>query len=623
MIPSPKDEFKKVEEICQQEGFSQSNNFDKRFRYDIIRDPEYTLILGAKIPVVIPLNHQPPIELVSFYLSFVFRPKRFEEPFIRYMIASFKEVVQKIPPYTHDFNIQSVQEKVLSAVQKYYPDENTVEPAVFSSEIPCLNFIRDKILKNPASFEQYIYRLSQDVLDIYRDFNLTPTLELAPEFEKGYPRGRENLVVTFHNPDFDDYFIEEPGSIAYWRNYQYKSIWIRVGMQTVTPFIWYEVLDEQKFHLNYLIHDWLVFCRALIKPSLSVMDSVQFDTLTNQMYNLKPFSEKQMIQDVQKEKEINALFFPSLYFESKISPDLIHPHFILFESAPSSLEELSSVYDFTRAKVFIQNGNYNAAKQLLLECREKLKKFHHTYGQVKILLRLNEIAMTQDNIVESIALLCEAMDLARSGKIPYNDIVEIHLLVARSYAKNNEMEKADAHFNIAIKFLKALPDSKEITPLLFRAYIEIAKIKLEAKDMEGSDEAFKEVVPFINKSEIFEFFYYYERSIFYAANKNESKQMLALTRALNIRNTPPFETVKANVALAKIFLYSKHEPQKALEYLTTADKITLPLSIEGLTLKIQINEILVDTHKMLQNLDLANATQQEVDKLREKLDRLN
>ena len=43
--------------------------------------------------------------------------------------------------------------------------------------------------------EELNQKLSQDVLDIYRDWHLRPSLAYPPEIKNGVPKGRENSTI--------------------------------------------------------------------------------------------------------------------------------------------------------------------------------------------------------------------------------------------------------------------------------------------------------------------------------------------------------------------------------------------------------------------------------------------
>ena len=107
-------------------------------------------------------------------------------------------------------------------------------------------------IKEKPEFEMFNEMLSQDILDIYRDFHLRPALKRPPELFDGFPEGRENLVVMFKSEEPNQYLIEEPGSICYWRDYSYNNIWTRTAFEFLWPYVLYDVFKEKNYHLNYL-----------------------------------------------------------------------------------------------------------------------------------------------------------------------------------------------------------------------------------------------------------------------------------------------------------------------------------------------------------------------------------
>ena len=153
------------------------------------------MILGAKLPIKIPILHQPPIELVSFFPSICIRPRRLDDSFetmVRYLAASFKEAMLNLEPYNYDFNIDKYETQISELVQKLYPNQNSLEPEALNNEREVILAIRNNILRDYDAFEDSFMRISQDVFDIYRDFHLLPTEQLPPELSLGFPRNRRN-----------------------------------------------------------------------------------------------------------------------------------------------------------------------------------------------------------------------------------------------------------------------------------------------------------------------------------------------------------------------------------------------------------------------------------------------
>jgi len=305
-----------VETILKDEGYISNDEFDSVLRYSIIRDPELTLILGAKLPIKMPMLHKPPIELVSFYPSICIRPRRLDESFmtmVRYLAASFKEAMLiDLEPYKYEFNIDNYQTQISELVQKLYPNQSNFEPEALNSEKEVILTIRNNILRDYDTFEDSYMKVSQDVFDIYRDFHLSPTEQLPPELDEGFPRNRRNWVVIFKKDSPEEYLLEEPGCFTYWRDFNHKNVWIRTGLESYSVNIWYEAFKDQNFKMNYLFYDWIIYCRGLIKKIIDpILDQIQFDSGL-----LKSFSETRLIKEYLSKNGAHAIFLPRIVYEN-------------------------------------------------------------------------------------------------------------------------------------------------------------------------------------------------------------------------------------------------------------------------------------------------------------------
>lgn len=623
MLSLPKEDYDRAVEICTQEGFHPSADFNRLFRFDIIKDQEMTFILGVKIPLVMPLAHKPPVELASFYVSMVCRPKRLEEPLIRYLAASFHEVVNKLSPYSHDYNLERYKEKINTIIAEYYPDESLFDSNLMLQERKVNSYIRDKSFKDTSRTDITNLKLSQDILDIYRDFNLLPTNDVPPEFSLGLPIHRVNHTVFFHNAEFNDWLVEEPGAFGYWRDYITKNVWLRSAVQSITPNVWYSSFNDQNFNMNYLFYDWIIYCRGLIKQFLSIFDTPQFQSLAIQNTNgLQSFSDITMRKDFFSHNAPVAFWQHPLVFETQSLQDISPPDRSFFESPPCGLEELTAVSDYEQAKALMERNHISGAKELLLHAKRKLKKFHHILAQVKILFRLNDIAKIENNYQESLEYLAEIQELCKTGKIPIPFIIHMHLQFAWTFVAQKDVKQCNNQIVICLKFLESSPSSPEINALFPRVFLEVVRINMKLEDWAAANEAFKHLLRYSKMYPKYEFYYYYERGTYYEGVKQDQKRILALQKAITINNSPRVDTLKAYLALGKYFLYTKSEPKQALEYLKLAEKLNTQVDLDSLKLRQQTYEMLADTYIALHSESDANFAKTELKTLREKIDRL-
>ncbi len=611
-----------IEKIIQDIGYKSDDQFTSILRYSIIKDPEVTLILGAKLPIKIPILHQPPIELVSFYPSICIRPRRLDDSFekmVRYLATSFKEAMLDLEPYNYDFNIEKYETQISELVQKLYPNQNVFESGALNSEREVILTIRNNILRDYDTFEKSYMKISQDVFDIYRDFHLLPTEQLPPELHEGFPRNRRNWVVIFKKDSPEEYLLEEPGSFTYWRDFNHKNVWIRTGLESYTVNLWYASFKDQNFKLNYLFYDWIVYCRGLINKIIEpILDQPQFDHGL-----LKSFSEIRLLKDYLSKNGSPAIFLPRIVYDNLSSPEKETCERFLFEGAPCSLEEMSAIEDFRLAELYERKGNYNRVNELLLKAKRKLKKFHHINGQIKIIFKLNDLAVKDRNYDKSIEYLNEALELSKSGQVSIENIANIHLSLCYSYALGNSAFNSEKHRQIVKSFLNSLPSSKQNENLICLMYLEFARLNLIQNDYDEANENFKHLLKHIKKDSPYEFLYYFERSHYYKAVKNEAKQYLSLKKAIETNNGPLKERILAHFELGKFYLYTKQDSEKAIDFLTKTLSMNTDVDIESLKIKIKTYEIIADAYNARNYGEAANQATEEAEKIHERLDRLN
>lgn len=611
-----------IKKILEDEGYISNDEFDSVLRYSIIRDPEFTLILGAKLPIKVPILQKPPIELVSFYPSICIRPRRLDESFmtmVRYLSASFKEVMLiDLEPYKYEFNIDNYQTQISELVQKLYPNKSNFEPEALNSEKEVILTIRKNILRDYDTFEDSYMKISQDVFDIYRDFHLLPTEQLPPELDEGFPRNRRNWVVIFKKENPEEYLLEEPGCFTYWRDFNHKNVWIRTGLESYSVNIWYEAFKDQNFKMNYLFYDWIIYCRGLIKKIIEpILDQIQFDSGL-----LKSFSETRLIKEYLSKNGAHAIFLPRIVYENFNSEKDTSERF-LFEGAPCSLEEMSSIEDFRLAELFERKGNFNRAQELLINAKRKLKKFHHINGQIKVIFKLNDLALKDRDYDKSIEYLNEALELSKSGQVSVVNIANIHLSLSNSYALGNSAFNSEKHHQIVKTFLNSLPSTKQNENLICRMYLERAKLNLIQKEYNEADENFKNLLKHIKKDSPYSFLYFFFRAQYYNAVKNETKQYLSLKKAIEINKGPLMERILARFELGKFYLYTKQDSEKALDLLTETLSMNTDVDVESLKVKVKIYEIIADAYRARNYEEAARQAIEEAEKIRERLDRLN
>ncbi|WP_371803217.1 tetratricopeptide repeat protein [Candidatus Lokiarchaeum ossiferum] len=619
-----KNQYMSIKTMLEEEGYRSSNDYNCFLRYSIAKEPETTFILGIKIPIQVPNKVTPKAELVSFYISLSLRPRWLDQSFedsLRYLAVALRETVQTLlqdEPYRYDFNFVAYQSKITQVIEKFYSsnDDPTFQDSSDGSIINSL--LRSNVLQNQHTFDHFNLALSKDVLDIYQDFHLHPTDDLPAELSKGFPENRRNFVVLFKREDPDQYLIEEPGSVTYYRDYVYNNVWIRTGLESHTLNLWYQVFQDQSFKINYLIYDWIIFCRGLIKK---VMPLLENGPLFNPL-DIKNFSYVQFLKQFAPNMYLPGLFLPQLVYENTLVSDYYCRDFFLFESIPCSLEETSIIEHYSQAKILIGKGNYSKAEEAFKDILHRLKKFHHILGEVAVLFKLAKIARIKKNHVLSVAYLEEALDLARSGKVPLSDIVHIHIELIYSHIFNSDSLKANQHKQIVVQFLKDLPANEQSESLILRYYLDMARLSMMEQDFDDANLQFKELLKRIDKHPDYEFLYYYERSKYYAGINNEAKQFQALQKAVDLPDGPKQEHIEAFFDLGLFYLYQRNDHLKAIRYVLEAEAMIQDEDLASLQLKLKCKEVLADAYQAANKGIESEIQKEEAEKIKARLDHL-
>ena len=619
-----KNQFTSIKQMLKKEGYRPREEVDCLYRYSIPIEPESTFILGAKIPIRVPNESHANVELVSFFISISLRPRWMDQSFedsIRYIAVALRDMVetmQENEPYSYEFNLEPYHTKISQLIRHYYSPNDQSPQSDPPTESSMNALLRHNVFQNQNTFDECNLVLSKDILDVYQDFHLHPSDNLPAELSKGFPRNRRNYVVLFRREDPDEYLIEEPGSITYCRDYVHNNVWIRTGLESHTLNLWYQAFEDQSFKLNYLFYDWIIYCRGLTKKIMPLLEN---GPLFNPL-DIKVFSYVQFLKLYASKMRLPALFLPQLVYENTLTSEHQIRDFFLFESIPCSLEETSTIDHYAQAKILIGKGNYSKAEEKLKAILHRLKKFHHILGEVAVLFKLAKIARIKKSHILSIAYLEEALDLARSGKIPLSDILHIHIELIYSHTMNANSLKANEHKEIILTFLKDQPSNDKTDKLFLRYFLDMTKLAMQENEFDEANLLFREILKRMEKQPDYEFLYYFERSKYYAGIDNDSKQFQALQKAVVITAGPKEKQIEALFDLGLFYLYKKKDPLKAIRYVSDAESLIIDVDLAGLQLKLKCCEVLADAYRASNNITSADRKNEEAERIKERLDRL-
>ncbi|MHA1583743.1 MAG: hypothetical protein ACTSWL_00685, partial [Promethearchaeota archaeon] len=420
--------------------------------------------------------------------------------------------------------------------------------------------IRKKIFQHELAFPKFSHQISEDVLNFYKDFELQPTNELPAELSRGVPFERRNWIALFNGSDPSEYIIEEPGTITYFRDHVDKNIWFRSGFQSLTPNVWYETFQSQHYTMDYLFYDWIIYSKAILKIFLESINNISnFDTKL-----LNSFNEQKFLKNYADNQEISALFLPYLAYENQIAST---PDKKLFETPPESLDESLINEKYQNALDLLNKTDLFEAKKKLKEVFQDLVKYHHLKGQLIVSLQISEVSFQQKQYLEARNVLQQAFEIIKSNITEEELIVETHFGLIKAYRFTSELDNANKHERILIKFIHSLPSENSFEELILKAYLKLSQLALSLNLLPKANEYSREVLKRMEKYPYYEFYYYYERSKYHAASDNPYKQSQALLKAIAVKEAPKIPKMHAKYDLANYYIEKKEDFQKAIKIL--------------------------------------------------------
>ncbi len=589
----PTKNLEKLHSIFKSEKYSNSCKYSENFRYSIVTEPDLTIILGVKIPITIPISFHLPVELVSFYITLGIRPFWIDDPTINLLqsfAASFRDYIKnnlfQLQPYPYEFNFKDKEDEIKDYLKQLYPlpsdeQQNSKEFDDFLINLT----IRDNYIKKYLSIDENLKNFSADVLSIAQDFNLSPVQTLPPEISLGIPKKREFKTVFLNRQKPSQFLIEEPGSITYFRDFIFNNTWIRTGFESNSCLIWYEIFKDQDFRLDYLIYDWMVYARGLIKSVLPLFDS----QITEYIQRWKNFSDVAFLSNIPRESPIPGLFLPNLFYEIPFSTEIEIPQYLLLKEVPSTLNELYAEEIFHNGIELEKKGHFQESIRNLEESNELLKNFSQNDGRVKILLKLAELNLQLQNYSQTLRNLNESIDIVKKGDISLPIIMQIHQHFIHIYSLIKKPESVQEHYDIGATFLKSYKGKDiDVNHAFGEINMSAAKAYLRLKELDQSNLYFKQVLKYIEKNNGLEFSYFVNRAKFYHEKANINKQIAALQRAQSIENASLLARGQIYYDLAKIFLETKLDSKKSLGYIEKGLELEFSVDYYSLNLKIDL-----------------------------------
>lgn len=462
---------KEIEKIINSHGFQKKSFYQKYYRFSILTDPELTIILGFKIPIYIPVKSEIPIELVSFKLSFYFRPRWVDQKFEAHLtqfiseLMSFFDIFCEEFPFNHNFNIGGKEEEFLQEFNSYLLTQNFIEGTISDpqseiSEFQFYKHIRKALASQTAPLNNFIPKLSHTIKEVCSKFNLQRDSSLFHDLKHNIPFLRRNQYFTYTNLDKNEHLLVEPDTVSYWHDITHKHFWIRGGVESFCLFPLNTVqqkLLNVDINLTSLITNWIEYMRGITEKFFHFIDSQVFLDATL----LQPFSEQKFLIENKDYLACHGLFFPQLVLEGLTSTIIGTSNWNILDLVPENLKEVNYIDLFQKGEINFYHGDLLKAENILRDLSTKVDFNIFPKFSIKILLLLARISMGLKQYTQGINFLEKALEISKLGFSSLISILEIHFkLMQCSYYRNIENKK-EQHEKILQDILENYPNGKE------------------------------------------------------------------------------------------------------------------------------------------------------------------
>ncbi len=593
-------ELENLRAVIEKNGWKIEGKTENYFRYSVKNDK--LLLFTLKIPIQLPVRLNIPLEMLTFRLSIAFKFWNLN-PSVNRNILLFMKMLRNLAlqvKLEQEFPIQGKETQLVDLLNLILP-----EPIDNENENTWVNRIRISLMNKRDSIEQFKESEITSIIKTLNKTGLKSTFKLPWELKEGVPRLRTTETLFFSNDEeFDEFFILEKGFFSYFKDLEYKKLYLRTSFECYTPYLLKNLFQDLNFDIDNCLENWIKFSRMLLNSLLKII-------------NLNNINEPDYIQ-INPEREFesndfelseNNFPFTALHYESSIAKgELFQIHNDLLNAPPRSFKVLEFMNTYTEAEELITNYRFEEAAQLLNNSLKVFNKHKQKKIVVSILLKLRKIAKNLNQSEVALNYLNTALGVAKSGDVPIEFIIIVHYKMGKHYFKANEFTKAEQHFDTIINFLEKEKVKINREEYLGMAYLYRGLINNNKSQISQSKNDFKEALQYSKDSPKVKLKFHLLRAIDYK-NKDNLSQAQKLLRAgieavgLDYMDKN-YDYVLINIVLELIEFYIHHrvDSKKAFYLLKTIEtRIGQNIKqIHGIKKAIRWNLLMCDYQDILE-----------------------
>lgn len=593
-------ELENLRAVIEKNGWKIEGKTENYFRYSVKNDK--LLLFTLKIPIQLPVRLNIPLEMLTFRLSIAFKFWNLN-PAVNRNILLFMKMLRDLAlqaKLEQLFPIEGKESQLVDLLNLILP-----EPIDNEYESTWVNRIRISLMNKRDSIEQFNESEITSILETLNKTGLKSTFKLPWELKEGVPRLRTTETLFFSNDEeFDEFFILEKGFFTYFKDLEYKKLYIRTSFDCYTPYILKNLFQEPNFDIDNCLENWIKFSRMLLNSLLKIINLNKI--------NLPDYIQINPEREFESNGfELNENNFPftALHYESSIAKgELFHVHNDLLNTPPRSFKVLEFMNTYTEAEELITNYRFEEAAQLLNNSLKVFNKHKQKKIVVSILLKLRKIAKNLNQPDIALNYLNTALGVAKSGDVPIEFIIIVHYKMGKHYFKTDEFTKAEQHFDTIINFLEKEQVKINREEYLGMAYLYRGLINIHNSQISQSKNDFKETLQYSRDSPKVKLKYHLLRAIDYKNNDNLSqaqKLLRAGIEAVGLDYTDKkYEYILINIVLELIEFYIHHrvDSRKALYLLKTIEtRIGQNIKqINGIKKAIRWNLLMCDYQDILE-----------------------
>jgi hypothetical protein len=596
-----------IKQIFEAQNYTNDILLNNYLIYDILGDN--TISASLRVPFLISEFTESNIPFVELSISFIFRIKEFNpniRSYLNFFASRFPELIS--PEFKISHTLEGFdKEKFTNIVNQFIPDSSY--PNLYYRQY--LRSVRDKIFDNRKEFFKIDGIWAEETEKLASLMGFKPTEGLPVELKNGIPKENEIRSIFYESKQKENMIIEH-GFFSYYGDHFFKNTWIRIGLESYSIYLLYK-LYEDNINLLPILASWIFYARNII---------VRIEDVFNTYINEKDFLPINLQDYFSKDISNMALFRPQLSIENDQlnKTDLVQRDMTIFNSPPTSFEELIALNLFRQADIMFSNKAVAEALRTYAKSLMILTKKNHSKGTVNILRKLAAVAKRTNNMEQAAKYLNNALEQAKKGGVTLETIFRVQLELGNIYSAMKNHEDAHQQYNIVYSFMRSYK-GQDLGKFEALALIYMAR---NYTDIQNYSEAFKifsraQVAAEKNPEVYLDFVI--EKAKYFDARKKPDREIYILTRGTKLKGkVDPDKMSEILIRLGYLFLYIKNKPDKTINYLTAAEQLLTKNNQATMRRKIKLYEILSDAFKQAKEFQKFRLYADQAKILRKKLE---